>query len=69
LRRLDARRELQNASAQPGYRPGRAFLLAANQVRNNLVVFRIERKTGRPDVGRADLEVANPMLAKFQAVK
>jgi 6-phosphogluconolactonase len=52
-----------------GIDPTGSFLLAANQDSNNLVVFRIDRKTGRLTPTGQKVEVPNPMCVKFLAVK
>jgi 6-phosphogluconolactonase len=52
-----------------GIDPTGSFLLAANQDSNNLVVFRIDSKTGRLTPTGQKVEVPSPMCVKFLAVK
>jgi 6-phosphogluconolactonase len=52
-----------------GIDPTGSFLLAANQDSNNIVVFRIDRKTGRLTPTGQIVEAPTPMCVKFLALK
>lgn len=52
-----------------GIDPTGSFLLAANQDSNTIVVFRIDKKTGRLTPTGQTVEVPTPMCVKFLAVK
>jgi len=52
-----------------GIDPSGNFLLAANQDSDTVVVFRIDKKTGRLTPTGQSVEVPAPMCVKFLAVK
>lgn len=52
-----------------GIDPTGSFLLAENQDSNNIVVFRIDKKTGRLTPTGQTVEVPAPMCVKFLALK
>ena len=45
--------------------PTGAYLLAANQNTNNIVVFRIDQKTGRLTPGGGEVKTASPVCILF----
>lgn len=66
---------IENAATQGkiprnfGIDPTGSFLLAANQDSNNIVVFRIDKKTGRLTATGQTVEAPAPICVKFLAVK
>ena len=52
-----------------GIDPTGSYLLAANQSSDNVVVFRIDSKTGRLTSAGQSVEVGAPVCVKFLPVK
>jgi 6-phosphogluconolactonase len=52
-----------------GIDPTGKFLIAANQSTNNLVVFRIDQKTGKLTPTGQSVEVGSPVCVRFMATK
>ena len=50
-----------------GLSPDGSFLLAANQNSGNVVVFRIDQKTGALTATGSKVEVPNPVCVVFRA--
>jgi 6-phosphogluconolactonase len=50
-----------------GIDPTGKFLIAANQSSNNVVVFKIDEKTGMPQPTGHEVQVPKPVCVKFLA--